>query len=285
MAYRINHLNKKTGITYVYESISYWDKTKKQPRSKQVCIGKLSKDTGEFIPSKRLNPEQAAARDPMVTAHAQIIGPNIILDTITKELGLDKLLQKCCPDYYQQVIAMAYYLVHQGDALSHCENWCASHMPNIASTLSSHNISNILDKINIRVKQTFMAEWISQNSEDDHMCYDITSISLSLLSLVYYKNNFSNISSRSMLFVVVICCISGIASTVNVLSGKELYKKGVTARVILKYRFIAIVAITLILQLWINSTLHITKTGILNTSVLSIAFIILQTFCFQKGIE
>ena len=153
MGYRINHLNKKTGVTYVYESISYWDKTKKQPRSKQVCIGKLDKDGVTFIPSKRLDPKQAAARDPEVTAKAQIIGPNIILDEITKELQLDKLLQKCCPECYQQVKAMAYYLVHQGNALSHCENWCASHIPSIASTLTSQNISDILDKIGADTKR------------------------------------------------------------------------------------------------------------------------------------
>lgn len=111
MTYRINHLNKKTGITYVYESISYWDKVKKQPRTKQVCIGKLDKDSGEFIPSKRLNSEQAAARDPQVTAKAQIIGPNIILDTITQELKLGE----CCKRNLSgkrsaKIVLLVYYL-------------------------------------------------------------------------------------------------------------------------------------------------------------------------------
>ncbi len=191
MAYRINHLNKQTGITYVYESISYWDKDKKQPRTKQVCIGKLDKDSGDFIPSKRLNPEQAAARDPKVTAHAQIIGPNIILDTITKELGLDILLQDCCPKYYEQIKAMAYYLLHQGDALSHCENWCASHIPSMTFTLTSQNISDVLDTITVGTKQTFMAEWIAQNSEDDHLCYDITSISSYSDSNAYIRYGYN----------------------------------------------------------------------------------------------
>ena len=45
--------NKKNCVTYVYESINYWDKEKKQPRSKRVCIGKLDKDRN-IIPSKRL---------------------------------------------------------------------------------------------------------------------------------------------------------------------------------------------------------------------------------------
>ncbi len=39
----MNHYNKKTGTTYVYEAISYWDKEKKRPANKQVCIGKLAK--------------------------------------------------------------------------------------------------------------------------------------------------------------------------------------------------------------------------------------------------
>lgn len=64
MGYRIYQINKQTGVTYVYEAVSFWDKEKKQPRNKQVCIGKLDPKTGDFILSKRLAPEHAAARDP-----------------------------------------------------------------------------------------------------------------------------------------------------------------------------------------------------------------------------
>jgi len=35
MAFRVEQVNKKTGITYIYESTSYWDKEKKQSRNKQ----------------------------------------------------------------------------------------------------------------------------------------------------------------------------------------------------------------------------------------------------------
>lgn len=47
----IKRLDKRTGITYVYESTSYWDKEKKQPRSKQVLIGKLNPATGKVVPT------------------------------------------------------------------------------------------------------------------------------------------------------------------------------------------------------------------------------------------
>ncbi|SCA64282.1 hypothetical protein SCG7086_DK_00040 [Chlamydiales bacterium SCGC AG-110-P3] len=34
---------------------SYWDKELKQPWNKQVCGGKIDLETGDFVPSKRLN--------------------------------------------------------------------------------------------------------------------------------------------------------------------------------------------------------------------------------------
>ncbi len=43
--------NKKTGVTYVYESESYWDKEKKQPRNRRKLVGKIDPETGEVVPT------------------------------------------------------------------------------------------------------------------------------------------------------------------------------------------------------------------------------------------
>ena len=43
--------DKRSGTTYVYESESYWNKEKKQPRSRRKLIGKLDEATGEIIPT------------------------------------------------------------------------------------------------------------------------------------------------------------------------------------------------------------------------------------------
>lgn len=45
--------DKRSGTTYVYESESYWDKEKKQPRSRRKLIGKLDGETGEVIPTRK----------------------------------------------------------------------------------------------------------------------------------------------------------------------------------------------------------------------------------------
>ena len=47
----IKKYNKENGITYVYDSVSYWDKEKQQPRSKRKLIGKLDPVTGEIVPT------------------------------------------------------------------------------------------------------------------------------------------------------------------------------------------------------------------------------------------
>jgi hypothetical protein len=175
MAYRIHHLNKKTGVTYVYESVSYWDKEKKQPRSRQVCIGKLDKETGAFIPSKRIT--QPVLNDKDCTATATIVGPSLILDDLSQHLGLSKLLKASFPEYYRQILTMAYYLACQGGPLSQCESWTKTHEHPSITPLTSQRISEILGSISTGAQQAFLASWMEKVLEDDYLCYDITSIS------------------------------------------------------------------------------------------------------------
>jgi len=59
----INHKDKRTGVTYVYESESYWDKEKKQPRSKRTLIGKLDEVTGEIIPTGKSGRKKTAHKE------------------------------------------------------------------------------------------------------------------------------------------------------------------------------------------------------------------------------
>ena len=47
----VKHTDKRTGVTYVYESESYWDKEKQQPRSHRRMIGKIDPETGEIVPT------------------------------------------------------------------------------------------------------------------------------------------------------------------------------------------------------------------------------------------
>lgn len=47
----IYQTDKRSGITYAYESVSVWDKELKQSRAKRKLIGRVDPDTGEIVPT------------------------------------------------------------------------------------------------------------------------------------------------------------------------------------------------------------------------------------------
>ena len=51
----IHQYDKRSGLTYAYESHAYWDKEKKTSRAKRKLIGRVDPDTGEIIPTAGRN--------------------------------------------------------------------------------------------------------------------------------------------------------------------------------------------------------------------------------------
>ena len=51
----ITQYDKRSGITYVYDSKAFYDKEKKQSRAKRTLIGKIDPNTGEMIPTDGRN--------------------------------------------------------------------------------------------------------------------------------------------------------------------------------------------------------------------------------------
>lgn len=51
----IKQYDKRSGITYVYDSKSFYDKEKKCSRAKRTLIGRLDPESGEIIPTDGRN--------------------------------------------------------------------------------------------------------------------------------------------------------------------------------------------------------------------------------------
>lgn len=51
----IKQYDKRSGITYAYESHSYWDPEKKMTRAKRKLIGRVDPKTGEIVPTDGRN--------------------------------------------------------------------------------------------------------------------------------------------------------------------------------------------------------------------------------------
>jgi transposase len=171
--------NKKTGATYVYSiEKSYWDKTKKSPRNKQTCLGKLDPITGEVIPAKpRQKKEEKSSPLDGVTAVSRLAGPYLLLESLTKKHGLDTMLKKCFPDKWEFMLSLVYFIVHKGLALSRAEQWSCSCLHPFEEPFSSQRISDFLRQISEDERQHFLSIWLKNILEKDYLCYDITSIS------------------------------------------------------------------------------------------------------------
>lgn len=192
MASRTYHHNKKTGVSYVYSVESYWDKKKKRPANKQICLGKLNKETGEIIPSKRVKlMEKDAVEDAGVTVKVLVVGPCLLLDKLTEQNGLDKILRKSFPEMYSTILSLIYFIVQKGLPLAHCEPWSIGHMHPHGDLLISQRISELLPQITEDVRQKFLSLWLSKLLEKDYLCYDITSISSYAENNEYVKYGYN----------------------------------------------------------------------------------------------
>src|SRR5690554_6079569 len=126
--------DKRSGITYAYESISYWDKDKQQSRAKRTLIGRVNEETGEIIPTdgrgrKRDKPDPAKRGPVPITETARYFyGATYLLDAIGENLGITDDLKYCCPDTYKQILSIAYYLIlEDSNPLFRFEKWSSLH--------------------------------------------------------------------------------------------------------------------------------------------------------------
>jgi len=160
----------KNGITYVYESTSYWDSEKKQPRSKRKLIGHIDLETGELVPNRRYDAKEKYAR-------TYEIGTFLLFDTISHKVGLSKILRKVFSRDADRILTCAYYMVSEGKALSRCEQWSAGSRTPYGGRLGDQRISELLIRLDKDAQKAFFKEWVSINSETDNYALDITSIS------------------------------------------------------------------------------------------------------------
>ena len=178
MASITHHRDKKTGTIYRYQVESYWDKAKKAPRNRQVYLGKVDPDTGELVSSRPRKKNVAANSAPSQnTVTSKIAGPYLILEQISKKLKLDQLIRRCFDEDAQMIQSLVYFLVQKGLALSRVEAWSVASLHPFSEYISSQSVSELLRGIREDARQRFFALWLNEVSDQDYLCYDITSIS------------------------------------------------------------------------------------------------------------
>lgn len=204
----VKQKDSRSGITYIYESKSVWDKNKKQSRSTRRLIGRLEETTGEIIETdgrrrrgKSLGetriPIKAAPpktkRPPLAaTIERKFCGATYLFDAVGSKLGLTTDLKACFPSTYKMMLSIVYYLILEDSApLSRFEKWGKLHTHPYEEDIPSQRSSELFSSITEEAKMKFFQLQGRRRIEDEYLAYDTTSISSysEELSLVKYGKN------------------------------------------------------------------------------------------------
>ena len=197
----VKQLDKRSGITYVYESVSYWDREKKQPRSKRTLIGRLNPTTGEIVPTDGRGKHRAQKEDdpavrkgpvPVARTNRLFFGATYLLDQIGEVTGLTADLKTCFPNTYKQILSIAYYLVLEDqNPLFRFKKWAAIHRHPFGKDIPSQRSTEIFQSVTEEAKMHFFRLQGKRRAEKEYWAYDSTSISSrseTLRQVKYGKN-------------------------------------------------------------------------------------------------
>lgn len=175
--------NKKNGVTYAYESISFWDKDKQQSRAKRKCIGRVDPDTQQVIPTRqRKSPaiERKVNSGPApITFHSRrFCGATYLFDRIGEQIGVSRDLKTCFPESYRQILSIAYFLIMEDrNPLSRFPRWAAVHRHPHGDAISSQRSSDLFASISEEAIQRFFRLQGKRRVEREYLAYDSTSVS------------------------------------------------------------------------------------------------------------
>ena len=199
MAAIVYQTDKRSGITYAYESISFWDKDKKQSRSKRTLIGRVDNDTQQIVPTdgrcRKDKQEKVVLKTGPVVAEISsrtFYGATYLFDKIGEKLGITNDLKNSFPDSYKKILSLVYYLILEKDSPSfRFEKWSALHKHPYAKSISSQRSSELFASIKDDAKNRFFTLQAKRKADKEFWVYDTTSISSysKTLSQVQYGHN------------------------------------------------------------------------------------------------
>lgn len=184
---QVKQFDKRSGITYVYESKAYWDKEKHQSRCTRTLIGRFAPDTGEVLATdgrgrkrKAAEPDIKPTSGPISVTRTRRLfyGATSLLDQIGETVGITADLKQCFPDNYKNILSIAYFLIlEEHSSLMRFSKWAALHRHPYGKDIPSQRSSELFQSITEEQKMKFFRLQGSRRAKDEFWAYDSTSIS------------------------------------------------------------------------------------------------------------
>ena len=178
--------DKRSGLTYVYESVSYWDREKKQSRSRRQLIGRLDEVTGQVVPTDgrgrrgavpatgtgaTATPADAVGR---VEGHA--CGSTALLDEIGRATGLIDDLKASFPRAWREIQDLTYYLVlRDRNAIPRFWKWDTDTLDTDDGSLRAEIRSRIVQTLTAKDRAAFFSRLQTRLKEVECLAFEISS--------------------------------------------------------------------------------------------------------------
>lgn len=198
----VTQTDRRTGITYAYETQYYWDKEKQQSRAKRKCVGKVDPATGNIIPTRGRAKKQESKTVVATSSKTGAIpfsetkhlyyGATYLFDKLAEELGLISDLKLCFPGSYKKLLSIAYYLIlEDNNPLYRFEKWNTTHKHPYGADITSPRSSEFFASITDEQVNKFFRLQGRRRVEEEYWAYDSTSISSysETLAQIQYGNN------------------------------------------------------------------------------------------------
>jgi transposase len=144
----------------------------------RLIITKVTEKYGEKIcETTQKNTEQTGIK----TARAVHMGPSLVFGGITRRYHLDTMLKMAFDEEIEaQILAMAWYIVSEGSALSNSDSWLACFENPAGAPMASQEITKLLNLMSYDGIMSFFKRWLAEfKKTGDRVLYDLTSISYS----------------------------------------------------------------------------------------------------------
>jgi transposase len=171
---------KSKNATYIYHITRIYRNDKGNPTNDRISIGKIDEETGMLIPNKNyyeiFTSSTEQSKQPEIES-IKSCGITYVIDGILKEMGLTEIMKRKFPKHADKIIALAEYMLCEGNVMSYYEDWYDEVYPHSNIKLGSADISRIFQAIDYNSRMDFFKTWIYARNQTEYIAYDVTSVS------------------------------------------------------------------------------------------------------------
>lgn len=168
---------RSKNATYVYQITRIYRNEKGNPTNDRVSIGKIDEETGMLIPNRNYYELYESSGNRAEVESIRSFGVTFAVDGLLRQLGLIELMRRKFPKHSTHIIALAEYMLCEGNVMAYYEDWHDEVYPHGDVRLSSADISRVFQSIDYDSRMEFFKTWIYARDPAEYIAYDVTSVS------------------------------------------------------------------------------------------------------------